>query len=85
MKRGNEQRHTVRLLCEGAMMVVLAQLLGYIKLWQLPWGGSVCLSMLPVLLYACRWGIGAGLMSGLVLGTCINTGFPLIQICSRMY
>ena len=59
---------TVRMLCEGSVLVVIAQILGYIKLWQMPWGGSVCLSMLPIFLFACRWGVGAGLMSGFVLG-----------------
>ena len=56
------------MLCEGALMVVLAQILGYLKLWTMPWGGTICLVMLPIFLYACRWGLGAGLMSGLVLG-----------------
>ena len=68
MNGTNNRRRPVLLLCEGAIMVVLAQLLGYIKVWEMPWGGSVCLSMLPILLYACRWGVGPGLMSGLVLG-----------------
>lgn len=62
------QRLITRMLCEGAVMVVLAQILGYIKLWQMPWGGTVCLSMLPIFLFACRWGLGPGLMSGFVLG-----------------
>lgn len=56
------------MLCEGALMVVLAQTLGYIKLWEMPWGGSICLSMLPIIFYACRWGVAPGLMSGFVLG-----------------
>ena len=58
----------VRALCEGAVMVVLAQILGYIKLWEMPWGGSVCLSMLPIFLYAVRWGWKDGLLAGFVLG-----------------
>ena len=64
----NKSHLSIRMLCEGAVMVVLAQLLGYVKLWQMPWGGTICLVMLPIFLYACRWGLGAGLMSGLVLG-----------------
>lgn len=64
----NKSHRSIRMLCEGAIMVVLAQLLGYVKLWQMPWGGTICLVMLPIFLYACRWGLGAGLMSGLVLG-----------------
>jgi len=58
----------IRVLCEGALMVVLAQILGYLKLWEMPWGGSICLSMLPIFFFACRWGVGPGLMSGFVLG-----------------
>jgi len=56
------------MLCEGAMMVVLAQILSYLKLWEMPWGGSICLSMLPIFLFSVRWGLGPGLMSGFVLG-----------------
>ena len=56
------------MLCEGAVMVVLAQILSMFKLWEMPWGGSVCLVMLPIILYACRWGVGAGLAGGFVLG-----------------
>ena len=55
-------------LCEGALLVVLAQILGYLKIWEMPWGGSICLSMLPIFLYAVRWGVGPGLMAGFVLG-----------------
>ena len=68
MKNPNKRRMAVRMLCEGAILVVLAQLLGYLKLWEMPWGGSISLSMLPIFLFACRWGVGAGLMSGFVLG-----------------
>jgi thiamine transporter len=64
----NKSHHSIRMLCEGAVMVVLAQLLGYLKLWQMPWGGTICLVMLPIFLFSCRWGLGAGIMSGLVLG-----------------
>ena len=64
----NQTYRTVRMLCEGAVLVVIAQILGYIKLWQMPWGGSVCLSMLPIFLFACRWGVASGLLSGFVLG-----------------
>ena len=64
----NKSHLHIRMLCEGALMVVLAQILGYLKLWTMPWGGSICLVMLPIFLFACRWGLGAGIMSGLVLG-----------------
>lgn len=59
---------TVRCLVEGAVMVALAYVLTILKLWTMPWGGDVCLSMLPIFLYACRWGVRPGMMSGLILG-----------------
>lgn len=68
MNEKTRSHRGVLMLCEGAIMVVLAQILGYIKVWEMPWGGSVCLSMLPIICYACRWGVGPGLMSGFVLG-----------------
>lgn len=73
-------RKLLRMVCEGAVMVGLAQILGMIKLWRMPWGGSVSLVMLPILLFACRWGVGPGLMSGFVLGVLqftLDGGFVL--------
>lgn len=68
-KTGARRSHLVlRALCEGALLVIVAQILGYLKLWEMPWRGSICLSMLPIFLYACRWGVGPGLMAGFVLG-----------------
>ena len=65
----NSKSHLrVRMLCEGAIMVVLAQLLGWLKIWEMPWGGSICLVMLPIFFFSCRWGLIPGLMSGFVLG-----------------
>ena len=49
-------------------MVAMGYVLSVIKLWEMPWGGAICLSMLPVFLFACRWGLRAGCMSGLLLG-----------------
>lgn len=68
MTHENKFHNMVRALCEGAIMVVIAQILSLIKLWEMPWGGAVCLAMLPIFFYACRWGVGFGLMSGAVLG-----------------
>ena len=58
----------LRALCEGAIMVAIAQILSYIKLWELPWGGSVVLAMLPIVLYAVRWGLGSGLIASFAFG-----------------
>jgi thiamine transporter len=61
-------RKRVRMLTEGALMVAAAQILSMIKLWEMPWGGSVVLAMVPIVLYAVRWGLGEGLMAGFVFG-----------------
>lgn len=57
-----------RALVEGALMVAAAEVLGYIKLWHMPEGGSISLMMLPIVLYALRWGLAHGLVAGLALG-----------------
>lgn len=58
----------LRSLCEGAVLIAVAQVLSYLKLWEMPWGGSVVLSMVPIVLYAVRWGLGRGLLAGFVFG-----------------
>lgn len=63
-----KSHNTIRALVEGALFIALAEVLGYIKLWHMPNGGSVSLMMLPMVLFALRWGLGKGLLAGLVLG-----------------
>ena len=58
-----------KLLClvECAVMVALAFGLSFIKLWQMPLGGSVTLcSMLPILLIAVKYGPIVGVGTGFV-------------------
>ena len=58
-----------RMLTEGAIMVALAQILAYVKLFgDLPNGGSITFAAVPIVLYAVRWGLGPGLLSGFVFG-----------------
>ncbi len=49
------------------MMVALAQVLGYWKLWRLPNGGSVTLVMLPIFVYCVRWGAKKGFLAAFAL------------------
>lgn len=53
--------HRIRVITEGAIMLALAEVLSLIPLFKLPWGGSVDLAMLPVILFCIRWGFGAGM------------------------
>ena len=57
---------TVRALTEGAIFVALAWLIGYLKLFELPQGGSVNLAMLPIFIYCARWGFGPGMLATFV-------------------
>lgn len=52
----------VRALCEGAILIALAEILGFLPLYKFPWGGSVDFAMLPVLIFCCRWGFGPGML-----------------------
>ena len=57
-----------RMMCEGALMVALAQILGYLKLAEAPNGGSITFAMFPIILFAVRWGLRPGLMAGFLFG-----------------
>lgn len=59
----HSQNEHLRALCEGAIMVALAQVLSFLKLWELPQGGAVTIGMLPIFLYCARWGFGAGMLA----------------------
>ena len=60
-KRKNFRRNLLA-LCEGAILIAMAEILGFLPLYKLPWGGSIDLAMLPVLLFCCRWGFGPGML-----------------------
>ncbi len=57
---------STRELVEGGLMVALATVLSFLKIWDSPYGGSVTvLSMAPIILYSLRWGVKPGLVAGL--------------------
>lgn len=60
---------TAKSLAYAAMCVALAFVLSYIKLFEMPQGGSVTLcSMLPIMLFAAAYGVGPGMLVGAVYG-----------------
>jgi len=65
MKTASESR----VLAEGAVVVALAFVLGQIKIYRLPYGGSVTAgSMVPLLWFALRHGLRSGIEVGAVYG-----------------
>lgn len=54
-------RKGVQALCEGAIFIALAEILSFLPLYKMPWGGSIDLAMLPIIVYCVRWGFGPGL------------------------
>ena len=64
---------STRNLVEAAVMVAMSTVLCFIRLYKLPWGGSVTLlSMLPICVYSIRRGIKCGLAAAFV--------FSIIQL-----
>ena len=63
------QPANTRALVFGALSVSLSFILSYIKLLEMPMGGSITLcAMLPICLYAAVFGLRQGLLAGLALG-----------------
>lgn len=60
---------TAKSLAYAAMCIALAFILSYIKVFEMPQGGSVTLaSMLPIMLFAAAYGVGPGMLVGAVYG-----------------
>lgn len=53
---------SVRALTEGAILIAAAEVLSFLPLYKLPWGGSIDFAMLPILLFCTRWGFGPGML-----------------------
>ncbi len=60
---------SIRMVTEGGMMLALAVLLNQFKIYQAPNGGSVSAgSMIPLMVFALRWGMGPGFIVGATYG-----------------
>lgn len=69
MKTSNKKR--IIRLCESAVMLSAGVVLGFVKLFDLPYGGSVTLcSMLPIIIISYRygtfWGLGCGFVFSII-------------------
>ena len=60
---------TVKMLVEGGLCIALAFVLGYIKLFSMPQGGSITAGeMIPIIIFALRHGSLPGIVVGAVYG-----------------
>lgn len=57
-----------RVLTEAALAIALAFVLGLIKIFQMPFGGSISLEMVPLILLALRQGPWVGIAAGAAYG-----------------
>ncbi len=65
-KDNNSPISTTRVLTEAGLMLAVATVLSFVKILDLPYGGSVTVaSMLPIILISYRHGIKNGLITGL--------------------
>ncbi|MCJ7731186.1 energy-coupled thiamine transporter ThiT [Candidatus Bathyarchaeota archaeon] len=66
MRKGN---FDTKVLAEMAIAIALATVLSYIKIFSMPYGGSVTLgSMVPILLIAFRRDVKVGVVTGVIYG-----------------
>ena len=60
---------TAKSMAYAALSIALSFVLSYIKMFEMPQGGSVTLaSMLPLMLFAAAYGVGPGLLAGAAYG-----------------
>ena len=63
------QKWSTRMMANASLCIALAFILSFVKLYEMPQGGSVTLaSMLPLLMFAYAYGVAPGLMIGFSYG-----------------
>ena len=65
----------VRALAEMGVAIALAAVLGQVRLFVMPQGGSVSLELLPIIFIAVRRGVVPGLVTGFLYGL-LQLGLP---------
>lgn len=76
----SEEQYTVADICECGMLIAMAFVLNFIKLFSMPTGGSINLQMIPLFILALRRGPIKGFLAcGIIYGllTCLTDGYGL--------
>ncbi|MGB3368166.1 MAG: energy-coupled thiamine transporter ThiT [Acidaminobacteraceae bacterium] len=64
-----KNKYSTKMIVEAGIMIALATALSYVKLFQMPNGGSVTAgSTVPLIIFAIRWGTAPGFLTALVFG-----------------
>ncbi len=61
-------RSRLQFLLEVSILAALSFILDLIVIFQMPQGGSITLSMLPIIVMAFRWGLVGGMLTGFISG-----------------
>ena len=62
MTQKSKHHLSIRALTEGAILIALAEILSFLPFYKFPWGGSIDLAMLPIIIGCVRWGFGPGML-----------------------
>ncbi|MFM1575890.1 energy-coupled thiamine transporter ThiT [Helcococcus ovis] len=57
-----------QMIVEAGIMLALSVILAQFKLYKMPQGGSISLKLLPLMIFAIRWGAPAGMIVGAIFG-----------------
>ena len=57
-----------RILTECSVCIALAVICSFIKVWEMPQGGSIALTMIPILFIAQKRGVIVGVVTGMIYG-----------------
>jgi len=65
----DKRKWSTRMMANASLCIALAFILSYVKLYEMPQGGSVTLaSMLPIFMFAYAYGVAPGLSVGFAYG-----------------
>ena len=85
-KSGNEKKISTKQITFSALAIALAMVTSYLKILDMPMGGSVTLfSMLFICLIGYWYGLGAGLMAGVAYGLLQLIVDPYIVSLPQMF
>lgn len=64
----NKKIFSVQMITEAGVMLALAFVLSLIKVYKMPYGGSISLEMIPIIIFSIRWGFLPAIITGSVYG-----------------